>query len=152
MMRVMFLFTYFILPALIWINFWKKISGTTNLIKTDCGQFFDFKATYKNHAVCHLLDFAWLSVCRCLCSESAVWEEHWSSVGSAVDFTQDLCSVLNIHYRGTSGGSRVHSPGSKNTFQFKFSYFVKPQFVGGMWRIWSVFIKMYPDSYGNIFL
>ncbi|KAI3370630.1 hypothetical protein L3Q82_007198 [Scortum barcoo] len=35
--------------------------------------------------------------------ESAVRETHWSSVGSAVDSTQELCAVLNVHYRGTSG-------------------------------------------------
>lgn len=29
--------------------------------------FLNFKVAYKNHVVCHLLGFAWLSVRRCLC-------------------------------------------------------------------------------------
>lgn len=123
----------------------ERKSGSTNCIKTDCGQFFHFKAMYKNHAVDRLLGFAWLSMYTCLCSESAVREIHWSSVGSTEDFTQDLCSVLNIH---SSGGLKVHSLSSRKTFQFKFSYFVKPQFVGRMWRIWSVAIEIFPD-FGN---
>lgn len=129
-----------------WNQFLREKSDITNSIKTDCGQFFYFKATYKNHAVDRLLGFAWLSIYSCLCSESAVREIHWSSVGSTADFTQDLCSLLNIR---SSGGLKVYSLGSRNTLQFKFSYFVKPQFVGETWRLWSVAIKIFPD-FANI--
>lgn len=65
-----------------WNQFSKnKTSGIANCIKTNWRQFLDFKAAYKNRAVCCRPDFAWLSVRRYLCSESAVWEIHWSSVG-----------------------------------------------------------------------
>lgn len=48
------------------------------------------------------------SVCAVVCAgESAAKEIHWSSVGSAVDLIQELCSVMNIRYRELPGGVRV---------------------------------------------
>lgn len=62
-----------------WNQFSKnKTSGIANCIKTNCCQFLQLQSCVQESSC---LSSARLCVAECLCSESAVWEIHWSSVG-----------------------------------------------------------------------
>ena len=96
-----------------WDHFLLK--NCINCTERDCG-LLHFKAAHKNHSVCHLLDFAWLSLCRYLFSENCCEGNTVILCWFCWFLTQDLCSVLS---RAASGGPAGCSPGYRNTFQFK---------------------------------